>query len=80
MDVSQLLPPQCLDPFVHHLRDKTVPPCDESAASSAPPIDRSPSPSLLKRLSTDQRSSFLQKWNRLPSHMHEIVFDLHGPD
>ena len=35
-DADQLLPPlQYLDPFVHHLRDETVPPCDESEASLA---------------------------------------------
>ena len=63
---------------LHHLRDETAPTCDDSAASSAPPIDRSPSPALL-RLSIDQRSSFLQTWTHLPPHMHEIAFDLHGP-
>ena len=31
MDSNQLLPPpECLDPFIDHLRDETVPPCDES--------------------------------------------------
>ena len=34
---------------------------------------------LLDRLSADQRSSFLQIWNRLPCHMRKISFDLHGP-
>ena len=52
---------------------------DESAAPSAPPIDHSPSPALLERLSADQRSSFLQTRNRLPSHMREIAFDPCGP-
>ena len=33
MVADQLLPPpQCLDPFIHHLRDETIPPCDESEA------------------------------------------------
>ena len=78
-DADQLLPPlQYLDPFVHHLRDETVPPCDESEASLAQPTYRSPSPTLLERLSADQRSSFLGTWNRLPPHMREIAFDLHG--
>ena len=74
-DVDQLLPPpQYLDPFVHHLRDETVPPCDESEASLAQPTYRSPSPTLLERLSADQRSSFLEQ-----PHMREIAFNLHGP-
>ena len=30
-------------------------------------------------MSTGQRSSFLQTWNRLPPLMREIAFDLHGP-
>ena len=67
MDADQLLPPpQCLDPFVHHLRHEAILPCDESDASSAQCTYRSPSPALLERLSADQRLSFLQKWNRLP--------------
>ena len=59
MDADQLLlPPQCWHPFVHHLRDEPAPTCDESAASSAAPTYRSPSPALLERLSVDQRLSF----------------------
>ena len=43
MDADQLLPlSQYLDTFVHYLPDETAPTCDESAASSAQPIDRSP--------------------------------------
>ena len=80
MDADQLLPPpQCLDPFIHHLRDETVPSCDEPEASLAQPTFRAPSLALLERLSTDQRSSFLQTWNRLPLHTREITFDLHSP-
>ena len=79
-DADQLLPPpQYLDPFVHHLRDDTVPPCDESEACLAQQTYRSPSPTPLERFSADQRSSFLETWNRLPPHMREIAFDLHGP-
>ena len=81
MGADQLLPPpQCRDPFVHHLYDEAAPTCDQSAASSAPPIDHSPSPALLERLSVDQHSSVLQAWNCLPSHMREIAFYFHGPD
>ena len=80
MAVDQfLLPPQFLDPFVHHLRDETVPPYDESEASSAQPTYHFPPPTLLERLSADQRSSFLATSNRFPPHMREIAFDLHGP-
>ena len=38
-----------------------------------------PSPTLLKRLNSDQRSSFLRVWARLPPHLREIAFDLHDP-
>ena len=38
-----------------------------------------PSPTLLKRLNSDQRSSFLSVWDRLPPHLREIAFDLHDP-
>ena len=78
MDADQPSPPQCLDPFVHHLRDETAPTCKESAASMAPPSDDSPSPALLERLSTDLRASFLQVRNRLPSHMRNIAFGSRG--
>ena len=78
MGADPLSPPQCLDPFVRHLRDETAPTREEFGASSAPPVDHNPSPALLERLSTDQRTSFLQVWNRLPSHMREIAFDLRG--
>ena len=52
MDADQLLPlSQCLDPFIHHLCDATVLPCHESEAPVAQSTYRSPSPSLLERLS-----------------------------
>ena len=38
-----------------------------------------PSPALLERFNLDQRSSFIFVWARLPPHLREIVFDLHGP-
>ena len=38
-----------------------------------------PSPTLLKRLNSDQRSSFLRVWTRLPPHLREIAFELHDP-
>jgi len=30
-------------------------------------------------LNSDQRSSFLSVWNRLPPHLRDIAFDLHDP-
>ena len=72
-------PPQCLDPFVHHLRGELALPCDESEASLAQPIYRSPSPTWFKRLTADQHSGFLETLHRLPPHMREISFDLHVP-
>ena len=63
---------------MHHLRDETAPTREEYTTSSVPPADRPPSLALLERLSTDQRTSFLPICNRLPSHMREIAFELHG--
>ena len=80
MDADQLLtPPQCRDPFIHHLRGEIIPPCGESEASLAQPTYRAPPTALLERLSTDQRSSFPQTWNCLPPHMREITFDSRSP-
>lgn len=80
MDADQILPPpQYRDPFVHHLRNETARTCDKFADSSSSPTYRTSSPALLERLSTDQRSSFPQTCNRLPSHMHETAFYLDGP-
>ena len=72
-------PSMDVDPFIRHLRDETIPPCDESEASLAQPTYLAPLTALLERLSTDQRSSFLQTWNRLPPHMRQITFHLHSP-
>ena len=38
-----------------------------------------PSPTPLKRLNSDQRSSFLRVWARLLPHLREIAVDLHDP-
>ena len=38
-----------------------------------------PSPALMERLNPAQRSAFLCVWARLPPHLREIAFDLHGP-
>ena len=40
----------------------------------------SPSPVLLERLTPEMRASFLRVWERLPSHLRAVAFDLHGPD
>ena len=40
----------------------------------------SPSPALLEHLTPEQRASFLRVWERLPSHLRAVAFDLHGPD
>ena len=39
----------------------------------------SPSPALLERLIPEQRASFLRVWERLPSYLRAVTFDLHGP-
>ena len=43
-----------------------------------PPLPKVPCPKLLQRLSGDQRTSFLRLWDRLPLHLRDITFDLHG--
>ena len=40
----------------------------------------SPSPALLERSSPEQRTSFLRVWARLPLHLREVAFGLHGTD
>ena len=55
---------------------------DESEASLAQPTYRSPSRTLLERLSTDQRSSFLETSNRVPSDFGScslLPFDISVP-
>ena len=34
---------------------------------------------MLERLTPEQRASFLHVWERLPSHLRAVAFDLHGP-
>ena len=55
------------------------------SAVTAPPLaavaaPASPSPALLERLTPEQRASFLRVWERLPSHLRVVAFDLHGSD
>ena len=46
------------------------------AAVAAP---ASTSWALLQGLTSEQRASFLRVWERLPSHLRAVAFDLHGP-
>ena len=53
----------------------------EVASISGPPLTAaaataSPSPALLERLTPEQRVSLLRVWDRLPTHLHDITFDL----
>ena len=55
------------------------------SAVTAPPLaavvdTASPSPVLLERSTPELRASFLRVWERLPSHLRAVAFDLHGPD
>ena len=34
--------------------------------------------STLKRLTAEQRASFIKLWDKLPPHLRDIKFDLHG--
>ena len=49
-------------------------PDTEVAAPTLP----SPSPALMKQFNPTQRSALLGVWARLPPHLREIAFDLHG--
>ena len=51
-------------------------------AVTTPPLaaPASPSPALLERLSPEQRASLLRVWARLPLHLRQVAFDLHGTD
>ena len=54
------------------------------SAVTAPPLaavvdTASPSPVLLERSTPELRASFLRVWERLPSQLRAVAFDLHGP-
>ena len=70
-------PPTCSDLLVH-LRNET-PPCSGPDPAKPPPADRKPQPSLLERLTPDQRVCFLNVWHKPPAHLNEISFEFHGP-
>ncbi len=65
-------------PDVHALHDN-IPVANEGPPSAdPPPPPKSPCPTLLARLDTDQRTRFLHLWDRLPLHLRDVMFDLHG--
>ena len=65
-------------PGVHALHDN-IPVASENhppANPHVPPI--APCPQLFARLEAGQRTSFLNLRDRLPPHLRDIIFDLHG--
>ena len=40
---------------------------------------KTPPSTLLERFDSQQRDAFLEMWERIPSHLHDICFDLQGP-
>jgi len=55
-----------------------IPVAREFPPSADPPPPKTPCSQLLARLDTDQRTSFLRLWDRLPLHLRDITFNLHG--
>ena len=53
-----------------------------SAATASPlaaaAVTASTSPALLEHLTPQQHASFLHVWERLPSHLRDVVLNLHG--
>ena len=71
-------PPPPHMPGVHALHDTIL-----VASKNPPPADpyvqpTAPCPQLLARLDADQRTSFLNLWDRLPAHLGDVIFDLHN--
>ena len=63
---------------VHGLQDN-ISEADDGFPSTEPqPTPTALCPELLARLNADQWSSFLQLWGRLPTHLRDITFDIHG--
>ena len=79
-----------LDALQHDRRALCPPPwpmCGVSPVSTVPasPLaavtaPASTSPALLERSTSEQRTSFLRVWARLPSHLRAVAFDLYGSD
>jgi len=65
-------------PDVHALHDN-IPVADQSPSTDdSPTAPKAPCSQLLARLNADQRESFLDLWERLPLHLRDVNFDLHG--
>ena len=69
---QHLQPPQSLDPFVHHLSDKTSV-FRNNVITTPPPDNRAFNPAQLDRVSTDQLPTFKKERNRLS--LRQIAFD-----
>ena len=63
---------------VHALHDNIPVANEDPPPTDPPPTPKAPCAQLLARLNTDQRSSFLRLWDRLPLHLRDVMFDLHG--
>ena len=74
-----------LDALQHDGRPSSDPPgvtpvsAVTASSLAAAAATASPSPALLEHLTPEQRGSFLRVWERLPSHLWAVAFDLHGP-
>ena len=62
---------------MHHLYDDTYV-SHNDVTTTLPPEDRTLNPVLLDRLSTDQRTAFLNERDLLPPYVRAIAFDLDG--
>ena len=63
---------------VDALHDNIPVAIDASSPTDASTPRTTPCPKLLERLDDSQRESFLHTWDRLPLHLRDIKFDLHG--
>ena len=71
-------PPPNPIPNAHALH-YNIPVADEGPPpAGACPQPNVPCPHFLARLDTDQRTSFPRLWDRLPLHLRDVTFDLHG--
>ena len=60
-------------PNVHVLHDNIPVANEDPPPTDLHPTPKAPCPQLLARLDTDQRSSFLRLWNRLPLHLRDVM-------
>ena len=75
-DPSTEHPPTPSD--VHALHDNIPVAVDASSPNDASTLRTTPCPKLLERLDDSQRECFLRIWDRIPLHLRDITFDLHG--